>query len=96
MLVTTLDHPLPLSFLLLIQVEHMEAEIAQKREELHKLQAEQEALRSHQMALESTMSNQDQLLAQLLQVCWQVLTVSVSASLHSHVSVSAADSLWHA
>jgi hypothetical protein len=51
------------------QVEHMEAEIAQKREELEKLQAEQAALRSHQHALESTMSHQDQLLAQLLQVC---------------------------
>jgi hypothetical protein len=46
----------------------MEAEIAQKREQLQKLQAEQDALRSHQLALESTMSNQDQLLAQLLQV----------------------------
>lgn len=46
----------------------MEAEIAQKREELHKLQAEQEQLCSHQLALESTMSNQDQMLAQLLQV----------------------------
>jgi hypothetical protein len=46
----------------------MEAEIAHKREELQKLQAEQEVLRSRQQALESTMSNQDQLLAQLLQV----------------------------
>lgn len=53
---------------ILLQVEHMEAEIALKREQLHKLQEEQEALRSHQVALESTMSNQDKLLAQMLQL----------------------------
>jgi hypothetical protein len=50
------------------QVEHMEAEIAQKRSELQKLEAEQVALRTHQQALESTMNNQDTLLAQLLQL----------------------------
>jgi hypothetical protein len=46
----------------------MEAEIAQKRSELQKLEAEQVALRTHQQALESTMNNQDMLLAQLLQL----------------------------
>lgn len=59
-------------------VEHMEAEIAHKREELQKLQAEQEVLRSRQQALESTMSNQDQLLAQLLQVKLSVIGRSES------------------
>jgi hypothetical protein len=68
----------------------MEAEIAQKREQLQKLQAEQEALRSHQVALESTMSNQDQLLAQLLQVKLSVVGRTDSESPDLEATTAAA------